>query len=79
MIRKKKEYTPFKKHFYIPFSLALVIILAGIIMTLTNQSDTGYWAGRGGHRHGFILTGPDTIILGVVVAAILLWSKKYLN
>ena len=79
MPKKKKEYIPFKKHFWIPFILALTIILIGIIMTLTNQNDLGYFKGRGASRQEFILTGPSAIFFGVILATLILYLKKFLK
>lgn len=68
---------PFKHHFWIPFSLALLILLAGIIMTITGQNNLGYFAGRGSGRQDFVLTGPATISFGAVLALTLLYLKKF--
>lgn len=74
---KKKEYTPFKKHFWIPFILALTIILLGVIMTLTNQSDLAYFKGRGANRQNFVMTGPSVIIFGAIIATLLFYLRKF--
>lgn len=74
----KKEYRPFKKHFWIPFSLVLLILVAGIIMTLTNQVDIGKARGRSS-SNDFVLTGPGVIILGSVLSIFMLYFKKYIK
>jgi uncharacterized membrane protein len=79
MTKKRREYIPFKAHFRIPFILSLLIVIAGIIMTLTNQTDLGYFKGRGSGREDFILTGPATIFFGLILATTLLYIKKYLK
>lgn len=76
---KKRDYRPFRKHFFIPFSLSIVIIIIGVLMTLTNKTDLGYFEGRLSNRQDFVLTGPSVIGLGVLVALALLYYKKYLK
>ena len=75
----KRKYQTFKKHFWIPFGFALLIILIGIIMTVASQTDEGAYSGRGSGTHHFELTGPGVIGLGVIVAVVLLYSRKYIK
>lgn len=75
----KKEYKPFKKHFWIPFSLVLLILVTGIIMTATNQTDLAKFGGRGSHTHNFTLTGPGVIFLGILLTVFMLYYKKHIK
>ena len=70
------KYKDFKHHFWIPFGLALVIIVAGVIMTLTGQKSTGHIPGKQSGFQDFLLTGPAAIAIGVIVAIWLLFQKK---
>ncbi len=79
MSRERQKYKPFKAHFMIPFILSLTIIIAGIIMTLTDQTDLGYFKGRGSIRQDFVVTGPSVIIFGALLATILLYLKRFLK
>lgn len=78
MLDPNENYKPFKKHFWVPFSLALVILVAGIIMTLTNQTDLARYSGRGTGSN-YTLTGPGVICLGTLLAGFMLYYKKYIK
>ena len=69
-----------KRYFYLPFFLLLAIIVVGIIMMLTDQTETGYYRGRIGNGHYFELTGQGIIWLGGVLLIGLLWFRiKYMK
>ncbi len=79
MSQKKKEYSPFKKHFWIPFGLSLLIIAIGIFMTLTDQTDLAYYKGRLSGRQNYVLTGPVVIVFGTLLSIVFLYIKRYLK
>ncbi len=79
--RRKIKYTQFKKHYFIPMILSVVIILIGIYMTFTNTvsgNPSGMHLTARGYKNigGGTITGPGAIGLGVVVFIILLIAKK---
>jgi uncharacterized membrane protein len=73
--RRKKEYPVIKKHYLIPLALCIAIIIAGIIMTVLNQS--GYGLNEAGTQNKDIeVTGPGAISIGVVLVIVLCFYIK---
>ncbi len=75
--RKKYIYTPFKKHFWIPFGLSLLIIVAGVIMLLTDQQEIGTIHRTRNRSQTIYVTGPSTIALGTGLCIVLLSIRKW--
>jgi hypothetical protein len=76
----KKKLPPFKKHILIPLGLSVFIVVAGIVMTLTDQAGIGRErATRIGQEFvhvnssNYTITGPGVIGLGLVLTILLSW------
>lgn len=78
MAKQKNKNKPIKKYFWIPFSLSLVILLVGIVMTITKQTDLAKFGGKHSYTN-YTLTGPGVIALGITLIGLMLYSKKYLK
>lgn len=75
---KKQNYTPLKKHFWIPFLLSVFIIVIGIVMAIMNSTDNTAYYGKS-NKH-FELTGYGAITLGILLASFfIIYRFKYMK
>lgn len=77
--RKKYIYSPFKKHFWIPFTLSLVIFFSGLVMKLSSTTETGYVKGRLSGRMDFVFTGEGVMVLGAALCLTFVFMKRFLK
>ena len=76
---RRRKIDSYKQSFNIPIVLSLLIVCIGVFMTITNQTDLGYFKGRLSNRQDFVLTGPGTIVLGSIFLILSFLARKFIN